>query len=133
MGQRGDELRAEVVRVLRLSDGPRSAYDILKVLQTSNPKTAPTTVYRTLNGLMEVGLVHRLESLNAYVLSQTDDPDHQAILSICNDCGIVEETVAPEVLKTMVEAVGESGFAPSRHVIEVHGTCVDCSPDKQTS
>ncbi|MEM1075724.1 MAG: transcriptional repressor [Pseudomonadota bacterium] len=133
MGKRGDALRAEVLDFLRRADAPLSAYDILGKLRESNPKTAPTTVYRTLNSLTEQALVHRLESINAYVLCQNSEPGHEAILSICDDCGTVEETVAPEVHKTMAKAMGKSGFLPSRHVVEVHGTCSECMPENLNS
>lgn len=127
MGKRGDALRAEVVHALRDAGQPQTAYDILHKLRTTNPKTAPTTVYRTLNSLADRGDIHRLESLNAYVLCQGEDTCHDAILAICDDCGTVKETAAPEVLETMASAIGKSGFAPSRHIVEVHGTCADCT------
>lgn len=133
MGKKGDILRAEISALLNRSERPQSAYDILAGLREFNPKIAPTTVYRALNSLTEDGAVHRLESLNAYVLCQGHEEHHEAILSICDDCGNVEETVAPDVLDTMAEAVAKSGFAPARHVVELHGTCSDCSTEKHTS
>ena len=129
MGKRGDALKIELMEAMRIADTPLTAYDLLGVLRASNPKAAPTTVYRMLNTLTEEGLVHRLESINAYMLCQGHDHDHDAILSICDDCGTVEETVAPDVLSSMANAVGKTGFAPTRHVVEVHGTCSDCTSD----
>ena len=130
MGRRGDVVQAEVMDALRANGGRLTAYDILASLKETNPKAAPTTVYRALNALMDQGLVHRLESLNAFVVCKSDHACHDAILSICDDCGTVEETVDPDVLRTMAKAVGKTGFAPKRHVVEVHGTCSDCTPDK---
>jgi len=132
MGARGEALRADVMAVLQGQDAPMSAYDILGALRDTQPKIAPTTVYRTLNALREQSLIRRLESLNAYVLSKnkTEDP---SILSICDDCGSVDETPAPDVLATMAQAVGKTGFAPTRHVVEVHGTCADCGGEDETS
>ncbi|MEM6608092.1 MAG: Fur family transcriptional regulator [Pseudomonadota bacterium] len=133
MRKRGEEMQSEVFDALRRADAPMSAYDILAALSANNPKIAPTTVYRTLNALIKKGRIHRLESLNAYMACQCDAHDHQSILSICDDCGSVEETVAPELLARMSTVVGQSGFAPSRHVIEVHGTCADCGPERPAS
>ncbi|MEM6729016.1 MAG: Fur family transcriptional regulator [Pseudomonadota bacterium] len=127
MATKGDIQRAQVMAALRASDAPMSAYDILAGLRESNPKIAPTTVYRALNTLIEQGLIHRLESLNAFIACQCDAHAHEAILSICDDCGLVEETVAPELLKSMSKVIGKSGFAPSRHVVEVHGRCAECA------
>ena len=90
-------------------------------------------MYRALNALTEKGVIHRLESLNSYTLCQCEEHVHEAILSICDDCGSVEETVAPEVLKTMASVLGKSGFEPSRHIVEIHGTCADCGPGQPSS
>ncbi|MEL6957384.1 MAG: Fur family transcriptional regulator [Pseudomonadota bacterium] len=129
MGKRGDLVQAEVLKALKASETPLSAYDVLSELRAFNPKAAPPTVYRALNALIEQGLVHRLESLNAYMPCQCDSHAEEAILSICDDCGTVEETVDPEVTEAMSRITGKSGFAPQRHVIEVHGTCADCGPE----
>ena len=133
MSRRGEALRAEVLDALRRKDRPQSAYAILDLLRQSNPKTAPMTVYRALNTLAEQGHVHRLESINSYVLCKNHAEGNQAILSICDDCGGVEENVAPDVHTTMDKIVGKSGFAPTRHVVEVHGTCADCAEERPTS
>ncbi|MEL6915352.1 MAG: Fur family transcriptional regulator [Pseudomonadota bacterium] len=129
MGRRSEELQAEVMMVLRAAQGPLSAYDILAELRASNPKMAPTTIYRALAVLVDKTRVHRLESLNAYVPCQCDEAGHEAIISICDDCGTVEETVAPDLLASMSKAISASGFAAKRHVVEVHGTCAECSPE----
>ena len=126
MSKRGEKLQAEVLAVLRRRRGPLSAYDVLGELRDAYPKIAPPTIYRALSALMERGRVHRLESLNAYVACQCDGHRHAAVLSICDDCGTVEESVAPDLLKELSRIAGKSGFAPRRHVIEVHGVCGTC-------
>lgn len=133
MGKRGDVQKIQLLEALRVSSTPLSAYDLLDVLKMSNPKAAPTTVYRLLNAMTGEGVIHRVESMNAYVLCQSENHKHDAILSICDDCGSVEETVAPDVLTTMSDAIGKTGFAASRHIVEVHGTCSDCTTDAPTT
>ena len=126
MGKRGEKMQAEVLAVLRRRRGPMSAYDVMGELREANPKIAPPTIYRALAALTERGRVHRLESLNAYIACQCDRHQHATILSICDDCGTVEESVAPDLLKELSNIIGKSGFAPMRHVIEVHGLCASC-------
>lgn len=126
MRKRGEETQAEVLTALRRHHGPRSAYDILQDLSTTNPKIAPPTVYRALSALMARGCVHRVESLNAYLACQGGADRHASILSICNDCGTVKESVAPELVRELSRVIGVSGFSPLRHVIEVHGLCGSC-------
>ena len=126
MSKRGEETQAEVLAVLRRHRGPLSAYDVLGELREDNPKIAPPTIYRALAALTERGRVHRLESLNAFIACQCDRHQHASILSICDDCGAVEESVAPDLLNELSDIIGVSGFAPMRHVIEVHGLCASC-------
>ena len=105
-----------------------SAYDILAKLREDHPKIAPPTVYRALSALTDRGHVHRLESLNAYVSCQcADDHDHgPSVLSICDDCGGVEENVAPELMAQLSGVAAKSGFTAQRHVVELHGLCASC-------
>ena len=133
MGKRGEKLQAEVLAVLRRHRDPMSAYGVLGELRRANPKIAPPTIYRALSALMERGHVHRLESLNAYIACQRASHGHTSIMSICDDCGTVEESVAPELLKALSSVIGKSGFAPMRHVIEIHGICGSCSAKQETA
>ena len=120
-------MQADVLAVLRRRDTPLSAYNILDELRVTNPKIAPPTIYQALAALTERGHVHRLESLKAYIACQCGSHQNALILSICDDCGTVEESFATDLLKMLASIVGKSGFAPMRHVIEVHGICGSCS------
>ena len=119
-------MQADVLAVLRRCGRPLSAYDVLDELRESHPRIAPPTIYRALAALRERGRVHRLESMNAFIACQFDGHAQASILSICDDCGTVEESVAPELLEGLSSVAGRSGFRPSRHVIEIHGLCASC-------
>lgn len=138
MGKRGEMLQSEMMEVLERADAPLSAYDILAALRGSYPKIAPTTVYRALKVLLDQGRIHRLESLNAYMICQhphshDNGHPHESILSICDDCGSVEENEAPDLVASLGHVIGKSGFEAQRHVIEVHGRCADCGPEPSTT
>ena len=126
MSRRGEATRAEVLAVLRRRGGPLSAYEVLGALRESHPRIAPPTIYRALAVLTARGAVHRLESLNAFIACQCDRHMQAAILSICDDCGTVEESVDPDLLDALSSVAGKSGFRPARHVIEIHGLCASC-------
>lgn len=128
MTKRGEQMRAEILSVLRNADGAMSAYDVLHSLQASHPKIAPPTVYNALAALVKTGCVHRVESLKAYIACQCDDTHQSAVLSICGACGTVEERTAPSLVKNLSVFVEETGFLPQRHIIEVHGLCSSCGP-----
>ena len=70
--------------------------------------------------MAERGRAHRLESQNAYIACKTDKHDESAI-TICDDCGVVSEHIDTGVLDALSTVIANSGFAPSRHVIELQG------------
>ena len=126
MYKRGQRMQAEVLGVLRRRGVPISAYEVLECLREKNPRLSPTTIYRALAALAERGQAHRVESLNAFVACQRERHHHASILSICGDCGAVEESISADLLTRLSSIAGKSGFAPMRHVIEVHGQCGSC-------
>lgn len=133
MNSRGEMWQSEILDVLRRRRSPVSAYDVLETLRETHDKVAPTTIYRALSALTKCGHVHRVESLNAFIACQCDRHQHTFILSICEECGSVEENVAPDLLKELSSVIGKSGFSAMRHVIEVHGTCRSCGMRKAES
>ncbi len=126
MNRSGKRTQAEVLAVLRSHRTPMSAYEMLGYLREENPRMAPPTIYRALAALTHSGSVHRLESLNAFIACQRNRHRQASILSICGECGGVEENVSAELLKTLSGIAEKSGFAPARHVIEIHGQCASC-------
>lgn len=91
----------------------------------------PPTVYRALASLVDRKLVHRLETLNAFVACRHerhhDQPYETTVLSVCDDCGAVDERVAPGVTAALSSVTDSSGFAASRQVVELRGVCAECN------
>ena len=118
----------QILALLKRSRKPLTAYAILDKLHATGIK-APTTVYRALTALTEKGLVHRIESLNAFIACQHHDAAHShgGQFAICTQCGTVQE-IAATVLTTPSQATGH-GFLSSvqRQMIEVSGICHGCS------
>ncbi len=129
MRKQGAKIQAEVLAALRRQGKPLSAYEILARLNKRNGKLAPPTIYRALASLIEQGRVHRIESINAFVACQSLGHAHASVLSICDDCGAVEEHQDDALLQNLSALTGRSGFNPSHHIIEVHGRCTGCGPE----
>jgi len=126
MGQRRAH-QTEVLQVLKDRGRAMTAYEVLDELRKSRERLAPNAVYRALAALQAEGLVHRVESVNAFVLCQSNHGGHPAILSICGDCRAVEEHSAPAVVNRLATIARTTGFTPKQHVIEVQGTCLECA------
>src|ERR1700724_1656880 len=125
--QKFTPIRRQVLQALLSSHRPLGAYEVIDELAKSMPRPAPITVYRALDFLMENGLVHRIESRNAY-LACAHDHDAAAMVAflICERCGSVGEIPAAPVAQGLNAAARATGFAPKLSVVEITGTCAHC-------
>ncbi|MDN3718897.1 Fur family transcriptional regulator [Roseibium salinum] len=109
--------------------GPLTAYAILDDLRDSGFR-APLQVYRALDKLVAYGMVHRLESLNAFVAcSHKGCSGHgTAAFAICEKkCGDVREFTPDEAIRALRAWTESQGFTSTRTTIELRGTCKDCN------
>jgi Fur family zinc uptake transcriptional regulator len=126
-GARLTPQRRQVLEILCASPKPLGAYDILDLLKQGVPAAKPPTVYRALEFLLQQGLVHRIESLNAYVGCVHPDHPHASQFLICRDCGEVRELESQSVDRTLGSALRACGFKADSRVVEVTGRCLRCS------
>lgn len=119
--------QACVLEKLEAASGPLSAYTLLDQLREQGFR-APLQVYRALDTLMKMGLVHRLESLNAFVacVEPHDHTHSMTAFAICDGCGQVAEFSDHEVGHQLDEWMRSTGFSPKRAIIEFRGTCAKC-------
>lgn len=126
-GARFTPIRRRVLELVWARHQPIKAYDILERLNDEDRGAKPPTVYRALDFLIGQGLVHRLESLNAFVGCPHPGQDHDYQFLICDSCGTVAEIASPAVRAALAEHAASLGFAVKRQTIEVHGTCKTCA------
>lgn len=126
MGRRSSEVQAAALAAMEGRGRPMTAYQVLDALSGPGSRMAPETVYRALRALVARGEAHRIESINAYVACRHPDHDEPAILSICDDCGAVEEHLDAGAIEALGAAARRRGFEPARPVVELHGRCGGC-------
>lgn len=125
-GARFTHLREKVYELLLNKEGSIGAYELLDELKLTEASAKPATVYRTLDFLLEFGLIHRLESTNAFVACHHFDCNHPVQFLICDTCGLVKE-IQSEGLKDKLDKQAHSvGFNVTKQTIEAHGTCASC-------
>jgi Fur family zinc uptake transcriptional regulator len=121
-------LREQVLQELWHSHQARGAYDLLNALnKTAKKKLAPLSVYRALDYLVEHGLAHRIESINAYVGCPHPEQQHALQFLVCRDCQHVTELDDPRVSKALAASSRANRFIPARTVVEVLGQCASCA------
>lgn len=116
-----------VLDTLAKADGPLSAYTILDRLRGDGFR-APLQVYRALEKLLGFGLVHRLESINAFVACAHPHCHAEGLIAfaICENCGQVDE-FSDEVVRERLGAWSSAhGFKAEKTTIEIRGHCAAC-------
>lgn len=123
--------RRTVLKLLCQAEKPLSAYELLDQMRDAVKNPAPPTVYRALDFLLEQGLVHKLESLHAFIGCTHPDHPHASQFLICDDCGEVAEVEDPGVASSLKAAGKAVGFRTRHRVVELLGTCAQCSAKRE--
>jgi Fur family transcriptional regulator, zinc uptake regulator len=125
-GMRLTPLRRQVLELVWRSHEPVKAYEVLERLREVHRGAAPPTVYRALEFLQEQGLVHRIESMNAFIGCGTPQKMHDGQFLICRACGEVAEINDPAITRLLSRKAGAHGFFIDNETIEIRGLCNRC-------
>lgn len=120
-------LRQRVLELVWARHEPVGAYDLLEALRHEHKGAAPATVYRALEFLLENGLVHRIESLNAFVGCAAPHRPHGGQFLLCRACNAVAEMDDPEVARVLARHAARLGFRVDRQTVELGGLCPACA------
>lgn len=125
-GERLTPLRKRVLELVWDSHKPVGAYALLDKLKEDGRGAAPPTIYRALEFLLACGLIHRIESLNAYVGCSHPGENHVTQFLICRACGTAAELDDRRLGEAIGRSAAEHGFNIVSRVIELSGVCARC-------
>jgi Fur family zinc uptake transcriptional regulator len=128
-GLRFTSLRRRVLGLVWESHKPAGAYEILERLGEEGRPAAPPTVYRALEFLIDAGLVHRLDSLNAFIGCADPSTSHAGQFLICRRCRSVVELDEPEIEELVRSKASRLGFSAVHQMLEIQGLCGNCQPE----
>ena len=111
-----------MLELIWASHAPVGAYDVLRRLSLEHEQAAPPTVYRAIDFLLEQGLIHRIESLNAFVGCDHPADHHAGQFLICDDCGSAAELQDATINEAISRGADQAGFAVARSTVEVRGS-----------
>lgn len=127
-GARLTPLRQQVLELIWQNHKPLGAYLLMDMLATaSTRRVAPPTVYRALDFLLEQGLIHRINGLNAFIGCPSPGKKHQSHFLICRLCGVAVELDASVLTQNIQLAARGAGFSVESHSVEVMGVCPCCA------
>ena len=125
-GLRLTPVREKVLELLLESHQALGAYAILERLAQAGFRSQPPVAYRALDFLVEHGLVHRIEKLNAFVACNQPQAGHAPTFMICNNCQQVAETPDKQASGTLGKRARAIGFHIQSTVVEAEGLCAAC-------
>lgn len=131
------ELRQQILLLIWKNHKPLGAYTLIEQLsEQTQRRIAPPTVYRTLEFLLDLGLIHRINSLNAYIgctqpHSHQTQPD-QAVdkrnyFLICKECHHTQEIIDVGLADKIKSVSQHFTFTPQEQWLEITGLCGECS------
>ncbi|BFM10004.1 Fur family transcriptional regulator [Simiduia litorea] len=126
-GLRFTKQREQVLGLIWQSHKPIGAYQLMDALADATGKqVAPPTVYRALEFLLEHRLIHRINSLNAFIGCPCPGEGHAGQFVICRSCGITLE-LDEATVKAPIQALAASvGFLIEQQSLELSGLCPTC-------
>jgi len=127
LGPKLTALRRRVLEIVLASHKPMGAYDVLAVLARDGGKPQPPTVYRALDFLNREGLVHRIDSLNAFAACFAPEKSHRGHFLLCRACGRAAEIADPALDAALKAAAAKAGLRVDRETVEITGVCAECS------
>lgn len=118
--------RRRVLEIVAGSHTAIGAYEILGRLGGDSRPAAPISVYRALDFLLQHTLVHRIESLNAYVVCTQPGSRHDAQFLICRICRRVAELDSSAIEGAVADSAAAAAFVVAHPVVEIAGVCRSC-------
>ena len=132
-GERLTPARLAAYAELLARGRPVSAYGLIALLEDRQQrKIAPLTVYRHLDFLIRVGLVHRLESTQSYLPCDHPEQTHESRYLLCSSCGHADEVKSKPLDSLLHKIANQHGFRPENAVVEIKGLCGNCAAGKSS-
>lgn len=124
------DIRQQILIMIWAHHHPSKAYDLLEQLQTSHKAAKPATIYRTLDFLLENGLIHRLSSLNAYIGCTHPLQHASCYFLICRHCNQVHECCQATLSESIAHTTKQYHFQTEHATVEIQGLCQHCQPSQ---
>lgn len=131
--QKLTKVRRRTLELIWQSHRPLGAYQLLAKLSEEGFNSAPPTVYRALDFLLNAGLIHKVESMNAYLGCVHADKNHKGYFLICDECHNVMEFDYQDIHEKLKSNAAQHGFLLRSNTIELTGLCHTCQDSDITS
>ncbi|MFM2092253.1 MAG: hypothetical protein RLZZ127_2742 [Planctomycetota bacterium] len=125
-GVRWTPQREAIVRTLLASDGHLTAEALHKEVRSQDRSISAATVYRTVNLLVEMGVVHKRQfgEGSASFESALGRVHHDHL--VCTRCGSIQEFLDARIEDLQEEVAARQGWSLLHHRMDLFGVCPAC-------
>ena len=123
-GGRVTPAKRAVVTVLARSEEHLTAEDLIERVTADSPSTAPSTVYRVLQQLEDIGAVEHVHAGREPAFYHLREVGHPHL--VCNDCGTIIDVPDRLLASLRDDALRAYGFVVDTHHAAVLGRCAAC-------
>lgn len=125
-GKRMTPLRETVLRLLYEQVVTIGAYQLLAHLKKVHSHAQPMTLYRTLDFLLKMGLVHKISHSGEYFCCAHPNQHTTCQVLLCTQCKKVQECCDDVLIDTVNSVAQKQQFQPQNTALEIVGVCYSC-------
>jgi Fur family zinc uptake transcriptional regulator len=114
-----------VFNLLQNSGEPLKAYTILESLKREGLKS-PLQIYRALDKLVELGIIHKIESQNSFIACSNSNCASNTAFTICRRCGDVKEIKNNHLFDEISKLGKKNRLNVNRFNLEFYIDCNGC-------
>jgi Fur family ferric uptake transcriptional regulator len=126
-GHRTGGARDEVLGLLSHQDCCLSAQDIHARLSTGGRRVGLASVYRALDVLAQLRLVHRVDVDGTACFEPADPSGEHHHHAICDRCGKMDPFEDPELERLIDDVAQRLGYTVGGHDVVLRGACPECA------
>ena len=125
-GRRFTQQRRTLLHAMLTAGRPVTAYELLDLVRPVDAAITSASIYRSLDFLIDMGLVHRLDSTRSFIACDHPDHPHAGHFLICRECGTVVEADDKRIAKATEDLSERHGFRLDHRTVELTGVCGPC-------
>ena len=121
--------RVLVIHTLSNHLKPKSAYELQEEINNNQAENINiSTIYRVLEFWMKLGLVHKISSINKFLLCMEPKKNHTHMLNFCTSCEKVIETCSEKMELNLTKSIEKLNLSLNKEqCIEIPVICSSCS------